>query len=230
MTPRAGLLLAVVLAGCSGLDTTDAGIVGLEVSYPRPDTVEVGETIQLVARPLDKNGDSVAAAVTWASPDTTVSLDASTGLLTGRAPGPAQIQASVGSLSSPFISFGVIAPADTLIIPGDSVLTVPSGADQSDSMAVELESAHPAGPMVNWPVVYAITLPDPTAGLPVTFANGAAVDTFRTGSDGAVTNARLLPVPGAVLPDSVVVEVRAARTRGAVVPGSGQHFFVRFQP
>lgn len=230
MTRRAGLLVILALAGCSGLDTTDAGIVGLEISYARPDTVEVGETIQLTARPLDKNGDSVAAAVTWASPDTTVSLDATTGLLTGVAPGTARVQAAVGSLSSPLITFGVIAPADTLIILGDSVLTVPTGAGQSDSMAVELASLHPAGPVVGRKVIYAITVPDPTAGVPVTFIGGAVVDTFTTGSDGIVTNARLVPVAGAVLPDSVVVEVRAIRTRGATVPGSGQHFFVRFQP
>jgi hypothetical protein len=171
-----------------------------------------------------------SAAVTWTSLDNTVTLDAVTGLMTGVTPGTARVQASEGSLTTPFITFEVIAPADTLIIPGDSVLTVASDAVSSDSMAVQLASYDPAGPVVGRPVVYAIVSPDPALGAPVTLVGGVVVDTLLTGSDGTVTTARLVPVAGATLPESVVVEVHANRTRGAVVPGSGQHFIAHFVP
>src|SRR6185369_14093438 len=75
-----GCMLAVM--GCSSLTEGQAGVVGIEVRVPGPDSVEVGESIQLGARPLDKNGDSAAAAVTWVSVDPTATIDPATGVLT----------------------------------------------------------------------------------------------------------------------------------------------------
>lgn len=230
MTRLAGLLLLAMALGCSGLDEADAGIVGLEVSYERPDTIEVGETLQLSVRPLDKQGDSVPAAVTWVALDPTVTVDAATGLMTGAAPGTARVQATVGSLGSPLLTFAVIAPADTLIIAGDSIFTVAVNTP-SPPLVTRLESLHPAGVLAGRAVSYAITSPDPLAGTPtVTLSTAALADTFLTAADGTVSTVTVAPVAGGVPPDSVVVEVRAARTRGAVVPGSGQRFIVRFQP
>ena len=54
-------------------------------------------------------------------------------------------------------------------------------------------------------------------------------DTIFTGSDGSAI-ATLVKDPGVPPPDSIVVTVRAERTRGATVPGSGQRFIVRFTP
>jgi hypothetical protein len=224
------LLLLATSFGCSGLDEADAGIVGLEVSYERPDTIEVGETLQLSARPLDKQGDSVPAAVAWVALDPTVSLDATTGLMTGVAPGTARVQATVGSLGSPLLTFAVIPPADTLVIAGDSIFTVAIDAP-SPPLVTRLESLHPPGVLAGRSVIYTITLPDPLAGAPAaTLSTGAVADTFATAADGTVAAVTVVPVPGATPPDSVVVEVRASRTRGAAVPGSGQRFIVRFQP
>jgi hypothetical protein len=64
----------------------------------------------------------------------------------------------------------------------------------------------------------------------VTLSTAAVADTFLTAADGTVSTVTVAPVAGTTPPDSVIVEVRAARTRGAVVPGSGQRFIVRFQP
>lgn len=230
MTRLLGLLLLAAVVGCSGLDEADAGIVGLEVSYERPDTIEVGETLQLSVRPLDKQGDSVPAAVTWVALDPTVTIDATTGLMTGATPGTARVQATVGSLGSPLLTFAVVAPADTLIIPGDSIFAVATDAP-SPPLVTRLESLHPPGVLAGRPVIYAITSPDPLAGAPTaTLSTAALADTFLTATDGTVSTVAVVPVPGGVPPDSVIVEVRAARTRGAVVPGSGQRFIVRFQP
>jgi Big-like domain-containing protein len=224
---RLALLLLSALAGCSGLQETEAGVVQLDVTVPGPDSVEVGESIQLSAKPLDKNGDSVGTPVTWLSADATATIDAATGVLTGVAPGSARVQASVGSLSSELITFAVVAPADTLVLPGDSVLTVPAGTGTSTDMLTRLDSFNPPGPLPGRRVLYAITSPDPAAAPPaVVFNTGAVADTVTTGADG--TAAAVLAVIGAP-PDTVIVEARATRTRGAVVPGSGQRFIVLFQ-
>ncbi|HEY6948611.1 MAG TPA: hypothetical protein VI297_07335, partial [Gemmatimonadales bacterium] len=90
--------LAGVL-GCSNL-TEAGGVSGLEIRVPRPAAVEVGQTIQLAARALDRQGDSVGAAVTWLTPDTTVTLTTD-GLLTGRTGGQsARVQAQAGTIVS----------------------------------------------------------------------------------------------------------------------------------
>jgi hypothetical protein len=223
---RLALLLLGALAGCSGLQETEAGVVQLDVTVPGPDSVEVGESIQLSAKPLDKNGDSVGTPVTWLSADATATIDA-TGLLTGVTPGAARVQAGVGSLNSELITFAVVAPADTLVLPGDSVLTVPHGTGTSSDMVTRLDSFNPPGALPGRRVIYAITSPDPAAAPPaVVFSTGAVADTLTTGPDG--TAAAVLSVIGEP-PDTVIVEARATRTRGAVVPGSGQRFIVLFQ-
>jgi hypothetical protein len=223
---RLVLLLLGALAGCSGLQETEGGVVQLDVTVPGPDSVEVGESIQLSAKPLDKNGDSVGTPVTWLSADATATIDA-TGLLTGISPGAARVQAGVGSLNSELITFAVVAPADTLVLPGDSVLTVPAGTGTSSDMVTRLDSFNPPGALPGRRVIYAITSPDPAAAPPaVVFSTGAGADTLTTGADGTAT--ALLSVIGAP-PDTVIVEARATRTRGAVVPGSGQRFIVLFQ-
>jgi hypothetical protein len=220
------LLLLGAVAGCSGLQETEAGVVELDVSVPGPDSLEVGESIQLSAKPVNKDGDSVATAVTWLSADATATIDP-TGLLTGVSPGTARIQASVGSLSSELITFAVVPPADTLVLPADSVLTVPAGTLSSPGMTVRLDSFHPPGPLPGRRVIYAITSPDPAAAAPAVLFNGSATaDTVVTGDDG--TAAPGLTVVGTP-PDTVIVTAGATRTRGAVVPGSGQRFIVLFQ-
>jgi hypothetical protein len=55
------------------------------------------------------------------------------------------------------------------------------------------------------------------------------VDTVNTGTDGTVTGMQLLRLAGRPPVDSAIVTVRAERTRGAPVPGSGQRFIIRFE-
>ena len=43
------MALALALAGCSSLDETQ-GVVGIETGVPGPDSLEVGESIQLTAQ------------------------------------------------------------------------------------------------------------------------------------------------------------------------------------
>jgi hypothetical protein len=225
------LLPLLAAAACSGLDEGEGGVVGLEVQLPDDPTptLEVGEQLQLSARALDVNGETVDAEILWRASDATLSVDA-TGLVTGVAPGSSDVQAVVGSLTSESIPFDVIARADTLIIVGDSVFVIPIAADPpvTANLVVRLESRSPAGPVDSRPVIYEITQPVPGATPVVQLAGGVQSDTLTTTADGTAAIALGL-VTGQTPPDTAIVEVRANQTRGSPVPGSGQRFIVLFQ-
>lgn len=225
-----GYLLAAMTVGCSGLTEGEAGAVGIEVQVPGPDSLEVGESIQLAARPLDKNGNSIAATVVWVSADPTAVIDASTGVLTGVSVGPARVQATVGNLGSNLITFSIVPRADTLAISGDSVFASLVDAVALPDFVTLVSSFNPAGPVPNQGVIYAITDPDPLTTPPavVLNTNGLSTDTVPTGSDGTARSALRL-LAGATAPESVIVAVGATRIRGALVPGSGARFILRFQ-
>jgi hypothetical protein len=225
-----GPAAVLLVAGCSNINEVSGGVVALEVTVPSPPTIEVNESLQLAARALNKDGDSVAAPVVWSVGDPTLSVDASSGVLTGVSPGAGRVQASVGTLTSGVFTFTVIAPADTIIISGDSVFVVTTDAAASAPLAVRLESLNPPGPVESRPVIYTLTSPDPATVPPtVAFPNGQSEDTSTTASDGTVGDMTLSRIAGLAAPDTAIVTVRAARTRGAAVPGSGQRFLVLFQ-
>lgn len=221
------LVAVAMLAGCSGLDEGEAGVVALEVRAPLPPIVEVGETVQFSATPLDADGDSVGVPVAWRTPDATLSVGESTGLVTGLAPGVGQVQALVGSLVGELVRLDVIAPADTLVLVGDSVVAAPAEPGVSPTLTAQLQSFNPAGPLEARPVIFEITRPT-ASPLAVTLAGGARIDTLNTIGDGTV-GVIVSRDPAVPLTDTVFVEIRASRTRGAAVPGSGQRFIVLFQ-
>jgi len=224
-----GLLPLALALGCSNLEEGDTIAVELEVTSPASSTLEVGEQVQLTARALNANGDVIDAPVTWRTPDATVTVDEATGLVTGVSPGTGRVQASSGSLSSDFLSFSVLASADTLIIVGDSIVVVPVEPGVTGPLVVRLESFHPAGALPNGQVTYEITRPAAGAAPVVVLTGDVQSTTATTGSDGTVTNIVLSRVAGTTPPDTAIVEVRATRSAGAIVPGSGQRFIVVFQ-
>jgi hypothetical protein len=230
VTRWAGLLVIAFTAGCSGLDEGAGGVVGLQVQEPASSTLEVGESLQLTAVALDKDGNPVDAEISWRAPDPTLTVDPLTGVITGVAPGQGQVQAFAGSLASPLLTFTVIARPDTLVIVGDSVVTVAPTDAGSIPLVVQVQSFSPAGPVASWPVIYTITSP-PDIGGPhtVELPGGVLADTLTTGTDGAVPGVTLNRVAGIAQPDTAIVEVRASRTRGEPVPGSGQRFIVIIQ-
>jgi len=223
------LLSLAAVFGCSNLDEGEAGIVALELQTPEVLDLEIGEATQLTAVALNRDGEEVDVAITWLTPDTTVLVDG-TGLVTGVSAGPGRVQARAGPLTSELVSFNVLAPADTLVIVGDSIVTVPAVPGSTNPLVVRLDTL-PLGPpaaLSNRPVVYEITGPV-EALTSVVLPGGVIIDTLPTGSDGTVSGAALSLVTGAVAPESTIVQVRASRTRGAVVPGSGQRFIVRYE-
>lgn len=223
------LAAAAAAVACSGLDEGEGGVVALEIQIPELLTLEVGEQVQLSARALDADGETVDAAVTWSASDPALTVDA-TGLVTGVAQGSSEVQAVVGALTSEAIAFSVLVPADTLVIAGDSVFIIPVATvpPVTPSLAVRLESRSPPGPVESRPVIYEITRPVAGTTPVVQLAGGVQIDTVLTIADGTAAITVGL-VPGQAPPDTAIVEVRANRTRGSAVPGSGQRFIVLFQ-
>jgi hypothetical protein len=94
---------------------------------------------------------------------------------------------------------------------------------------VQLQSFSPAGPLPSRPVIYAVTSPPDVGPHTVELPGAVLTDTVLTGTDGAVSSVTLNRVNGTTQPATAIVEVRAFRTRGEAVPGSGQRFTVNFQ-
>jgi Bacterial Ig-like domain (group 2) len=227
---RSALLISLLLVlGCSDLTEGAGGVVSLEITQPAFTTIETGETLALSARALDKNGNPVDAAVTWAAADPTLTVDPATGVVTGVSPGTGRVQAFAGNLASGLLQFTVIARADTLILT-DSVFTVAPDAASSPPLVAQLQSFNPPGVLPDRPIVYEVTSP-PDLGGPhtVELPGGVLIDTVNTGTDGAVSSVTLNRAGTLGQPDTAIVEVRAFRSRGALVPGSGQRFIVLFQ-
>jgi hypothetical protein len=218
----------LLVLGCSDLTEEAGGVVALEIRIPEILSLEVGETLPLSASALDKEGNPVAADVAWRTPDATLTVDPATGVITGVSPGPGRVQAFVGQLASSLVQFTVIPRADTLIVI-DSVLTVAPGVPASAPMVAYLQSHNPTAVLPERPVVYAITSPPDVGPHTVELPGGVLTDTVNTGTDGAVSTVTLNRVSSIAQPDTAIVEVRAFRTRGAPVPGSGQRFIDIFQ-
>jgi hypothetical protein len=221
------LLPLLAVAACSSLEEGQGGVVALEIQTPAITILEVGEQVQLSARALDADGETVEAAIEWLTSSAALSVDAA-GLATGVAPGLVRVQAAVGSLTSAQIDFTVRAPADTIVIVGDSVFVVPVAAPVPANPTVRIDSRTPPGPVDAQDVIFDITQPVAGAIPVVQLANGDQSDTVRTTAEGLATVALSL-VTGQVPPDTAIVEVRANRLQGSVVPGSGQRFIILFQ-
>jgi hypothetical protein len=104
---RRAFWLGLLCAACSDLPVTGDGVVILEVTTPPSLTLREGDSITLSARALDRQGEEVAVAVTWATPDTTITVS-ETGVVTAiTASGTGRVQASVGSLRSNILTFAL---------------------------------------------------------------------------------------------------------------------------
>jgi hypothetical protein len=223
------LLVLVGVESCSSLTEGAGGVVELRIVTPASTSLEIGQTIPLTAVALDKDGNAVSTPVTWQAADTTLTVDANTGVVTGVFAGTGRVQASSGSLSSSLLTFNVAPAADTLVIAGDSVFTVPAGVSNTAPLVVQLRTFSPDAGLASRPVIYTVTSPPDVGPHTVELPGGVLADTVLTGTDGAVSGVTLIRVNGTTQPDTALVEVRAVRASGAAVPGSGQRFIVLFQ-
>ena len=109
-----GLAAAALLLGCGNLPTTSEGVTYLEVSPPGVLTIAVGATTQFRARALDRAGEVVEGVVVrWRTPDPTITVHETSGIVTGVSVGTGRVQAVVGDgeIVSDFVSLTVMAAA-----------------------------------------------------------------------------------------------------------------------
>lgn len=230
MTARSalGLLgLLVTVATCEPIGVDLDAVIAIQVSLPDSGVVEEGDTIVPRAHALNGHGDSVTADFVWMTADTTIQvLDPATGATLGLRPPSGRLQARVGTLRSPLLTVTVRPQADTLFATGALRDTVVAPDSLSNGLEVRLEDlttgTTPAG-LANRPVVFTLTYPAGAGAF--TLLPG---DTVLTATGGlASVQVRLM---SRTLPDSAVVEARAMRANGQIVPGSSVTFVVEFQP
>lgn len=221
---RAALLALGATAGCS--DLGDPGQpVAIEFLVPVPAIVEVADTIQLRARVLDQNGDSIDAELRWRTPDTTVAVDSTTGMFWGVAAGSGRVQPTAGSLVGNVATFTVRERADTVIVTAAAESLFVAAAD-SESVLLTPSVARSDGTGLGSRVMI-LTLLEPTDSS-VVLTGDVLVDTVTTAADGTPTGNVRLKKRG-VAPDSALVEVGARRTSGDTVAGSGQRIRIFFE-
>jgi hypothetical protein len=106
----AAALGAAAIAACSDFADQGGGVIAIEVRTPQQSSLVVGDTVRLSARAVDREGDSVAAALVWRSADSVLGVDSASGIVVGRFPGLGRVQAFVGTLASPLVQLQVTAP------------------------------------------------------------------------------------------------------------------------
>ena len=231
MRPRAAGLLCF-LAACSNFSTTESGIASLEIAVPVPAEVEVDGTVHLTAVARGPDGDVLDIPVYWRALDTTIAVDSVDGTLRGIEGGKTgRVVARAVDLYSASVVFTVLNRADTLIVVGDSVVTVAASEGTSPPMNVRVEGGIPLAPTDKRPVTFEVISPvfanveDRT----IEFPNHQLALNLVTGTNGSpATGATLLRRTGQTAPDTAVVRVSVFRPDGGTVPGSGQHFLVLF--
>jgi len=217
------LALAAALACKVGTDLNQ--IIALEIVLPDSGRVEVTDTLRPRGRALNGRGDSVAAAIVWASLDPTliIVVDSTTGVAYAQGIGTGRLQARVGGLRSNPQNVFVLVRLDSTGAAGPirDTVTVSAPDSLSDSLAVKAWAGTSGA--ASRPVVFAAAI-YPAAATTVTFVPR---DTLQT-DVGGIAAARLRLVAGP-RPDSVVVTAAARRPNGTAVPGPVK-FVVEFRP
>jgi hypothetical protein len=219
---RVRLAFATLLAAACSTIGEDGASVAVEFLVPSPPVVEIDDTIQLRARVLDQNGDSIAATIRWRTPDVTVGVDSVTGRFWGDSGTSGRVQPSSGTLVGSLAIFAVRTRTDSVIIePAADTLLVAV----ADSVSAPLAPiAAPA--LAGRALTFTIVAPSPAAAR----LNGDVVSkSTTTASDGRPATPVRVRRAGLVAGDTVTVQVDSHRPSGALVPGSGQVIRVVFQ-
>jgi hypothetical protein len=197
--------------------------------------VEVGDTLRLHARVLDRGGDTIpGAVVTLAVLDTFLTLDSADFAVIGRATTTAaRVVALAGALhSDPYTIKVPAGHADSIAIAGPAANTLGPTDTVSAGLKVTVldltttpGSAAPlSGRPVRFVIVQPVFKPDTaTVGL----ADDSLAQTVLTDAAGIAT-ATVRRRRGSQ-PDSAVVRAIATRSSGAPLRGSPVTFVVHFQ-
>ena len=152
------LQVLLLIAACGSLPDAGGGIVSLEITQPNALSMPVDSPIAFHARALDSHGDSVAAQIIWRTPDTAiVTLDSITGLVVGKIPGIAQVQANVVTIHSPIFVVTILPPYSGLLF-----LTVSGLPDTPDFAQCSVTG--PNGP-IDGGAMFSVRMGDPPSTL-----------------------------------------------------------------
>ena len=112
MTRSWGAAFAALVGACGSLPTTSEGLALLEIRPPVDLTITIGDSLRIGARALDRSGNPLDVVIHWLTPDTTITVGDTSGVVTGIAAGPGRVQAfdGGGELVSDFVTVTVEAP------------------------------------------------------------------------------------------------------------------------
>lgn len=181
----------------------------------------------------DASGDSVAADIRWLTPDTTIILGSTTGIVTPVGDtGTARIQVAVfgkdtllSSLAG--LTLTITRQVDSLVLAGPDSLTITRDTIDLASVQIQLLGGDPAVGVRTRPVSLRIVEPVPVDSPAVIFSSGRTRDSLMTAANGIVTGT-VRAAKGRPVPDRAVVEAYAFRADGTAIPGSGRRVVIRF--
>ncbi len=194
---RTALIALTLIAACDG-GTDPPVATSVTVSPAVVELAALGETQQLSASVLDRNGRMIAGApVTWASTDNSVATVSTGGLVTAAGNGSATVTAASGSASGAagvmvaqvLVLFEVSPSAHTLVSLGETV--------QLDAQPLDANNNVIAGLGADWSSADESIATVDGDGLVTAVGNGAADITATTG--------------GATATAAVTVDQQAAR-------------------
>ena len=144
--------------------------------------MSIGETVQLTATVLDRNGQPFAGAtVTWKSSDTAVVRVSATGLVTATGNGTARITARSGTTEHGITVKVAQTPTGIVIEPPKAILTAIGESIQLTAKVVDPNSRTIEGATVTWKSSEETVATVSAAGLLTAVNNGAASITATSG-------------------------------------------------
>ncbi|UCD25503.1 MAG: hypothetical protein JSW51_06205 [Gemmatimonadota bacterium] len=237
----------MVLAACNPITGNSDDVIALVIEGLPERTLEVGDTLTLIAKALTFGGDTVPdAEITWVvvGPDTGqlgFSLDTLSGLVTAYAPGSGFVRPRLEDLTTrALIEVTVTPPADSIAPAGGQRLTMGATDSISPQMSVAVFQIDSLGAPValgEKPVHFYLVDPLPgsasAAGFYVTTDADSSAGSEPhevvsiSGTDGQATAVIKLGTDSS-LPDSAVVDAVAVTAVGDTVTGSPVRFTVLF--
>ncbi len=218
------VILVVGLFACSGAasdSVTPSGNAPATITItPNTPAIPLGSQLALQAQVHDAGGQLVAGAtIFWSSSDTGVVAVSSTGVVTGKNVGIAQVAASAGGQSA-IVAVAVVpvAVASVAVLPSTATLSV-GGTVVLQAVASDAEGH----PISGRPVVWASSAPQvatiDTSGTVTAVSAGTATVTGTSGGKTASATITVTVVPiasVAVVPGSAALTVGQAASFSAV--------------
>lgn len=221
----AALLLGAGIASCSGSATGDltgpptTGQVASVVVTPSASSLTIGATLPLQVAVQDQSGQPASAgAVFWSSSDTTVATVSSHGVVTARAVGTAQIDASASGHSAiAAITVIQVPVASVAVVPGTGTVSVGSSMTLA-AVAYDGAGSSLSGRQVVWASsAPAIARVDANGSVTGVAAGSAEITATSEGKRGSATiTVVLVPVAAiAVSPGSLTLTTGQASALAA---------------